>query len=105
MVINTTSPNVVVESDATSGQTRKFSVSIQSISEVDANNQPLPRRTIDVSEVEFILSSENSTGLNKVHNYSAVLENGALLNVIVSLLIFRIIKKNHEKFFDTRKVI
>ena len=65
---------------------QKFSISIRSIEERDKVGQV--KTSILIANVNFTRAYTNF-GLNVVYNYSAVLENKALLNVIVSL--FRVV--------------
>ena len=58
-----------------------FYISIKNISEINANGVVM--RSIVFSTVNFTLNV-TQTGLNQVYNYSAVLSNRALVNVIVS---------------------
>ena len=58
-----------------------FYISIKNISEINANGVVM--RSIVFSTVNFTLNV-TQMGLNQVYNYSAVLSNRALVNVIVS---------------------
>lgn len=80
MSVNITHPNVVVESSPL-GATKKFTISIQQINELDSNNKLI--RSIDLGEVEFTLEKKTQ-GSNTVLNYTSPLDNGAWVSVIVS---------------------
>lgn len=81
VTINSTTPDMKV---AVMGS-RQFSISIHSISELNPSYEPL--RTIYLNGLNFTYDNV-TTGKNVMYNYSASLENGAILNVLVSLLIF-----------------
>eukprot|EP00026_Physarum_polycephalum_P002376 Phypoly_transcript_02382.p1 GENE.Phypoly_transcript_02382~~Phypoly_transcript_02382.p1 ORF type:complete len:938 (+),score=119.17 Phypoly_transcript_02382:92-2815(+) len=80
VTLNETTPivNITVGSES-GGQTTRFVISIKSISEMHGADI---LRTIDMSSVNFTLATVNS-GLNIISNYSAKLENLAMVNVIV----------------------
>lgn len=96
VTINTTSPDVTVGSSVLG--TRQFSISINSISELSSSHsfiRSIPLAGLNFSYVEVLNNS------NIISNYSAALENGALLNVIVSpLLFFLFFSSSHFLFLS-----
>jgi hypothetical protein len=77
VTVNVTSPIVNLTG---SGKTTQFSISIQKISELAGDDE---LRSVDLSHVNFNLVTV-AEGLNEVGNYSAQLENGASVYVVVS---------------------
>lgn len=90
VIPNPTNPFVTINPQESSNS---FYVSIKSISELESNSGTVVN-SLELSNISFSMV-ETSEGQNKMYNYSAIAENNADINVIVSFLqklyIFKII--------------
>lgn len=84
---NNTSPNVTITTPST-GDSASFIISISRL--VEANSAYMPIRNISLENIRFQQTIVHD-GSNTLYNYSTVLENGALINVLVYLFILLIL--------------
>ena len=83
--INTTSPGISVGSTALTNSL--FHISIKSISETSQSGSSL--RSLSLASVNFTMTNQTSgeNGKNTKYVYSTLLDNGAMLDIIVSHLL------------------
>jgi hypothetical protein len=96
---NSTNPGTGGSVDSPSQTTLNFAISIKELSEIAGNGIDIVR-SIPVSGIKFTMVPFNDT-MKTINNYGATLENGAVLNVLVSIFFqdFRFFKLFFRFFF------